>query len=511
MDLDLIPLLLTIVFILSVVKLGTEFRTKKNNNTSAKSQLPPGPWKLPLIGNLHQLVGSPPHLTLRDLANKYGPIMHLQLGEISTIVVSSPETAKQVLQTHDLNFASRPPIAASEIIAYNSTNIAFAPYGDYWRQLRKICTSELLSLSRVQSFRPVRDEETSTLMQSIASNAGSSVNLTKLIISSVYAATTRVAFGKKNSEREAFISTVHEFLQLASGFSFDDIYPSMKLLHVFSGVKSKLNSLHKKADRILNNIIKDHKSGFAANTGNNNHPDQAHRDLVDVLLKYHDDENLDFSLTNDNIKAVLLDIFTAGSGTSAKTVDWAMLEMIKKPRILEKAQEEVREVFKSKGRVDESSLDKLKYMKSVIKETLRLHPPAPLLLPRLANERCEINGYEIPAKTRVLVNAWAINRHPSYWNDAETFYPERFLDGKFDFKGTNFEYIPFGAGRRICPGIQFGMATVELLLAKLLYHFDWSLPDGMKPEELDTAEAFGLSVKRKNDLHLIPMVFDIVV
>ncbi|CAI9088255.1 OLC1v1022536C1 [Oldenlandia corymbosa var. corymbosa] len=499
MDLNLLqPFLLTIFFILLLVKLGNQFRTQH----SEKSQLPPGPWKLPLIGNLHQLVGSPPHMALRNLANKYGPIMHLQLGEVSTVVVSSPETAKEVMQIHDSNFASRSPLVASEIFAYNSTNIAFAPYGEYWRQLRKICTSELLSLHRVQSFRSLRDDETSNMVKLIASNGGSSVNLTEHIHTSVYAITSRAAFGKKNPEQEAFMSTVQEFIKLASGFNIDDIYPSIKFLHYFSGVRSKLEDLHKKADKILNTIVSDHRTSFAANVEN----PEAHRDLVDVLLKYQNGENQEFSLTTDNIKAVLLDIFTAGSGTSAKTVDWAMLEMIKNPRILEKAQEEVREVFKEPGYIDEAYFDKLKYLKSVIKETLRLHPPAPLLLPRQSKERCEINGYEIPAKTRVAVNAWAINRHPSYWNDAETFRPERFLDGKIDFKGTNFEYIPFGAGRRICPGIQFGMATVELLLAKLLYHFDWSLPDGMKEEELDMAEAFGLSVKRKNDLHLIPLV-----
>lgn len=183
-----------------------------------------------------------------------------------------------------------------------------------------------------------------------------------------------------------------------------------------------------------------------------------------------------------------------------------MAEMIRNPRIMEKAQDEVREVFRGKGGVDEDSFDKLKYLKSVIKETMRLHPPVPLLLPRQNNERCEINEYKIPAKTKVIVNAWAIHRDPSYWTDAETFLPERFLDSSIDYKGSQFEYIPFGSGRRMCPGNHFAIANALLQLANLLFHFDWKLPSGMKREELDMSEAFGVTVRRKEDLHLIPVV-----
>jgi cytochrome P450 len=136
---------------------------------------------------------------------------------------------------------------------------------------------------------------------------------------------------------------------------------------------------------------------------------------------------------------------------------------------------------------------------------MRLHPPLPLLIPRESRERCEINGYEIPAKTRVAVNIWAIARDRSYWDEAESFKPERFVNSTIDFKGTNFEYIPFGAGRRICPGIAFALPNVELPLAMLLYHFDWKLPNGMKNEELDMSESFGFSLRRKNDLYLIPI------
>ena len=184
-------------------------------------------------------------------------------------------------------------------------------------------------------------------------------------------------------------------------------------------------------------------------------------------------------------------------------MDWALVELIKNPRILKEAQREVREVFDEEGKVDETGLTKLKYLKLVIKEVLRMHPPAPLLLPRECGQKCEIQGYEIPMNTKVIVNAWAIGRDAKYWNDPETFYPERFVDSSVDFKGVDFEYIPFGAGRRMCPGINFGLANVELPLAMLLYHFDWELPSGMKNEDLDMTETFGITQRRKEDLYLI--------
>jgi len=184
-----------------------------------------------------------------------------------------------------------------------------------------------------------------------------------------------------------------------------------------------------------------------------------------------------------------------------------MAEIMKDSRVMKKAQAEVREVFKMKGRVDENSINELKYLKLIVKETLRLHPPSPLLLPRECGQTCEIHGYNIPAKSKVIVNAWAIGRDPKYWTEPERFYPERFIDSTIDYKGTNFEYIPFGAGRRICPGTTFASRVMELALAMLLYHFDWKLPSGMKGEELDMSEEFGIAVKRKHDLFLVPFPY----
>lgn len=197
----------------------------------------------------------------------------------------------------------------------------------------------------------------------------------------------------------------------------------------------------------------------------------------------------------------------AGSETSATLLDWAISELMRNPKIMATAQIEVREIFDKLGRIDEFSISKMKYLKAIIKETLRLHPPAPLLVPRECRELCYINGFEIPPKTRVIINAWTIGRDKRYWKEPENFMPERFLQShlQIDYKGFNFEYIPFGAGRRICPGITFGVANAELQLAMLLYYFNWKHPFGIQNKEIDMTEEFGLTVRRKNHNWLIPI------
>ncbi|KAJ4828309.1 hypothetical protein Tsubulata_007835 [Turnera subulata] len=198
-------------------------------------------------------------------------------------------------------------------------------------------------------------------------------------------------------------------------------------------------------------------------------------------------------------------MFTAGTETSASVLEWTMAELLKNPTVLHKAQAELRQLYGANGNFDETKLHELKFLKLVVKETLRLHPAAPLLLPRECRVNSEINGYKVPSKTRVMVNAWAIGRDPSYWDEPERFNPDRFLDGLVDYKGANFEYIPFGAGRRMCPGMPFGLASIEYALAKLLYHFNWKLPDGLAPEDLDMSETLGIAVRRKECLNVIPV------
>ncbi|KAJ8543659.1 hypothetical protein K7X08_025277 [Anisodus acutangulus] len=478
-------------------------RKWKNSNSQTK-KLPPGPWKLPFIGSIHHMAGGLPHRVLRDLAKKYGPLMHLQLGEVYAVVVTSSEMAKQVLKTHDLAFASRPKLLAMDIICYDRRDIAFSPYGEYWRQMRKICVMEVLSPKNVRSFSSIRQDEVVRLIDSIRSSSSSSgepVNFTERIIWFTSSMTCRSAFGQVLKEQDIFIKLIREVISLAEGFDVADIFPSYKFLHVLGGAKRKLLDAHRKVDSIVEDVINEHKKNLA--TGKSTDDALGGEDLIDVLLRLMNDGGLQFPIDNDNIKAVIIDLFAAGTETSSTTTVWAMVEMMKNPSIFAKAQAEVREAFNGKETFDENDVEELKYLKLVIKETMRLHAPVPLLVPRECREETEINGYTIPVKTKVMVNVWALGRDPKYWDDAESFKPERFEQCSVDFIGNNFEYLPFGGGRRICPGISFGLANVYLPLAQLLYHFDWKLPTGMEPRDLDLTELAGITTARKGDLYLI--------
>ncbi|XP_020237503.2 cytochrome P450 71D11 [Cajanus cajan] len=496
----MLDLLALITFSLLIIVTLNIVRNHKKTDQPTQN-IPPGPWKLPIIGNIPHILTSAPHKRLRDLAKIYGPLMHLQLGDKSTIIVSSAEYAREIMKTHDVIFASRPRSATSDILSYEATGIASAPYGNYWRVLRKICTMELLSPKRVDSFQPIRElEELTSLIKMIDSHKGSPINLTHVVLSSIYSIISRAAFGKKyGKEQEEFISLMKEGLTILG-----DLFPSTRWLSVVTGLRPKLERLHRQVDQILENIIIEHKM---AKSKVRKGQDEGKEDLVDILLKFQDgnDSNNHICLTNKHVKATILEIFGAGAEPSAITIDWATAEMVKDPRVMKKAQAEARKVFNMKGRVDGTCINELKYLKLVVKETLRLHPPGPLLLPRECRQACKIHGYLIPFGSIVIVNAWAIGRDPNYWTEPERFYPERFIDSSIDHSGNSFEYIPFGAGRRLCPGSNFGLMNVELTLALLLYHFDWKLPNGMKNEDLDMTEEFKVTIRRKEDLYLIPV------
>ncbi|KAK4371554.1 hypothetical protein RND71_011029 [Anisodus tanguticus] len=468
-------------------------------NLMSKKNLPPGPTKLPFIGNLNQLMTPSPHKKLRDLALKYGPLMHLKLGMVPTIVVSSADTAEKILKANDLAFAGRPKLVAPRILAYNYTDIAYAPYGMYWRQLRKICILELLSSRRVNSFASARREELTLFLRSVAAscNRDKPVNVAEMLFALNHDIITRITFGRKTDDQMRFRAATKEGTVLASGFQIGDFFPSLAFVALATGMTSRIHTIFLEMDGIISKVIDEH-----IERNKRNKPE--HEDLLDVLLRIMQNGELEVPLNIDNIKAILLEMVVAGSENASNSVEWAMTEMIKNPKILMKAQEEVRNVVKGKPTVEENDLHKLSYIKMVIKETLRFHPPIPLLLPKESLEKCKVYNYEIPSNTRVLINYWAISRDPKSWENPENFEPERFDNVDVDFKGNDFEFIPFGAGRRICPGISFGMLNLELSLAALLYHFDWKLPQGMKIEDVDMSETFGMTLFKTSSLHLVP-------
>ncbi|CAN1145075.1 Desmethyl-deoxy-podophyllotoxin synthase [Linum perenne] len=479
-------------------------KTRPESTPPPKRTLP-GPAKLPLIGNIHNLIGSLPHQALRDLAIEYGPLIHLQLGEISAAVVSNPAMAQEIMKTHDLVFADRPRLLASEIATWGSQDIAFSPHGEYWKQMKRISLTELLGPRKVKSFRAIREAEVSDLVETVKkiAAAGEAVNITEMVMNVTNGITCKTAFGYQCTDQDEFIQLTKEAVSAASGFGITDLYPSLGFLQGITGVMNKLLKLRGGLDRIFDKIIKEHKDRMEKRGGELELEDE---DLMDVLLRIQGSGGLKCPITSTNIKAVLVDLFIAGTDTSSTTVEWAMSEMMKNPRVMKKAQSEIREAAKGKSTINEDDIKDLPYLNAVIKETFRLHPPAPLLLPRESKADCVVAGYEIPKKTKVIVNAWAIGRDPATWKDAERFVPERFDGSEIDFKGMHFELIPFGAGRRICPGIAFGMANVELPVAQLLYNFDWELPRGVSVEEFDMTENFAATMGRKNPLCLVPRI-----
>ncbi|XP_068466798.1 cytochrome P450 71D8-like [Phaseolus vulgaris] len=471
-------------------------------------KLPPGPRKLPIIGNLHQLAvaGSLPHVAIRDLAKKYGPLMHLQLGQISAVIASSPEMAKEIMKTHDVAFAQRPKIVPAQIFTYGGLDIAFSPYGDYWRQMKKISKLELLSAKKVQSFSFIREQAAAKFIEAIESSAGSEINLTSRISNLISTSVFKAAFGNMSGDQDEFESLQKHLAIHLGGLDITDLFPSMEFIHVLTGKRSKLEKLQKRLDRIYDNIVTQHEEKLPRVQERTLEAEE--EDLVDVLLRVQKSGSLGINITIKHIKAMVSDIFIAGIDTSESIMEWSMTEMMRNPTVREKAQAELRQAFKGKRIIHESDLEEISYLKLVIKETLRLHPPVPLLLPRECSEATIIDGYEIPMKTKIMVNVWAMGRDPQYWDDAERFMPERFDGSSTDFKGNNFEYLPFGAGRRMCPGMSFGLASIMLPLALLLYHFNWKLPNGIKPQDLDMTENFGLTIRRKGVLCLIPTVYD---
>ncbi|RCV05136.1 hypothetical protein SETIT_1G058400v2 [Setaria italica] len=466
-------------------------------------RLPPGPWALPVIGHLHHLAGALPHRAMRDLARRHGPLMMLRFGEVPVVVASSPAAAREVMRTHDAAFASRPMGPMSRLWFQGADGILFAPYGDAWRQLRRVCTQELLSARRVQAFRPVREDELRRLLRAVAaaSAAGRPVNLTETISTYIADSTVRAIIGSRRlKDRDAYLQMLKGLFGIMPGMSLPDLFPSSRLAMLVSRAPARIQAYRRRMRQIMDGIIQEHRERAAA-AGDGDDEE----DFVDVLLRLQKEVDSQFPLTTENIKTVMLDIFGASTETSATTLDWAMAELLRNPGAMEKAQREVREALAVAGHdtVTEDSLGDLHYLRFVVKETLRLHPPATMLVPRQCQSPCQVLGFDVPAGITVLVNAWAVGRDPDHWDDPERFLPERFERSMKDFKGADFEFIPFGAGRRICPGMTFGLAHIELALAALLFHFDWALPGGVAAEELDMTEAFGIATPRRYDLLVV--------
>ncbi|PIA63577.1 hypothetical protein AQUCO_00201133v1 [Aquilegia coerulea] len=485
------------VGILSLIYiLHTFFRNK-----SSSLQLPPGPFGLPIIGHVHHMLGDLPHHNLHKLSQKYGSIMQLRLGHVPTVVVSSPEAAELFLKTHDTNFASRP-----QNLGGDTGGMGSAQYGPYWRNLRKLCSIHLLSMSKVDSFKSLRKDKVRDLVRNInkASSAESAEgggvvdmsNQVGLVIENI---TYGMIFGVDYINKGYNIKEcIRDAEILAGAFNLADYITFLRPFDL-QGLTKRTKDVIKNLDDMLEKIIVEHEHDMIGQQ-------KDHRDFIDVMLSLMKPEkDNEEKLDRGTVKALTLDMLAGAMDTTITAIDWVLAELVRHPQVMKKIQEELVNEVGLNRMVEESDLVKLAYMEMVVKETLRLHPVAPLLIPHESIEDISIKGYHIAKRSRIIVNVWSVGRDPNAWsNNPEEFYPERFMNTDIDVRGHDLQLIPFGAGRRKCPGIELGLRQVQFVLAQLVHCFNWELPDGMSPRDLDMKEKFGVTVRRAIPLLLVP-------
>ncbi|TVU39566.1 hypothetical protein EJB05_12992 [Eragrostis curvula] len=478
-----------------------------HSRRARKYNLPPGPRPWPVIGNLN-LMGELPHRSVRELSARYGPLMSLRFGSVPVVVGSSVDAARFILKTHDVSFIDRPKMASGRYTAYNFSDLVWSPYGAYWRQARKLWQSKLFSAKQLKLQEHVRHEEMRAMLRDLRSTAGHTVVLREHLLLLSLNVISRMALGRKYviaegatgspTTPEEFRWMVGELFLLNGVLNIGDMIPWLDWLDL-QGYVRRMKRLGKMFDRFLEHVVEEHKER-RSREGDKFVP----TDIVDQLLELADDPSLEVPIDQDGVKGFALDFVAGGTDTSAVVVEWAMSELLRNPKHLTKATEELDRVIGHDRLVQEGDIPNLPYVEAIVKETMRLHPVTPMLAPRLSREDTSMDGYDIPAGTLVFVNVWAIGRDPAVWGSdtVEEFWPDRFVGSSVDVKGQHLELLPFGSGRRMCPGYSLGLKMVQLTLANLLHAFAWRLPDGVAAEELSMEETYGLAVPRKIPLEV---------
>ncbi|OWM71937.1 geraniol 8-hydroxylase-like [Punica granatum] len=478
-----------------------------NKGKSGKvGKLPPGPRPLPVIGNLLEL-GSLPHRSLTKLASAHSPIMSLKLGSITTVVVSSASMAREILQTHDVSFSNRLIPDSSTPFRHHEHGLPWVPVSPLWRNLRRICNVHLFAPKALDSNQHLRHQKIQELSAYVkkCSETGSSVNIgeaafrTSLNLLGSTILSMDLADPTSESAKE-FKELVGQIMVEVGKQNVADYFPVLKWLDP-QGVRQRMTSYGRRMLDIFGTIIKNrlqhqNVSGF----GRKN-------DMLETLLDLSKDkeEGLDLVL----IEHLFLDLFGAGTDTTSSTLEWAMAELLRNPEKLSKAQAELEQVIGRGNPVKESDIARLPYIQATVKETFRMHPAAPLLLPRRARATVQVGGYTIPEGAQILVNVWAVGRDTATWKNPDEFIPERFLGLDMDVKGRNFELLPFGGGRRICPGTPLAIRMLHLMLGSLLNFSNWRLEDGVSPETMEMGEKFGITLQKAQPLRAVPLRIEI--
>ncbi|XP_028777562.1 cytochrome P450 93A2-like [Neltuma alba] len=496
--------LLFMIWLASLILVRTMF------SKQPKARLPPGPLALPIIGHFY-LLRSPMHQALHKLSSRYGPMILIYLGSVPWFVVSSSEIAKEILKTHEISFCNRPSSSALRYLTYNGAGFIFAPYGAYWKFMKKLCMSELFNGRMLDLLFPARQEEIHHFLQVILKKAhtGEVLDVRAELVKLANSIVMRMALNKSlcNNDEEAHevVQALKESAKVSGRLYLSDYLWLFKFLDP-QGVWKKLREVRERSDARFESILREHEQERIKSNKKD-----APKDILDLLLNISEDPSSEVRITRDNIKGFLKDMFSGGTGTTAVGVEWAVAELINHPKIMEKARKEVERVTGNERIVNESDIVNLPYVQAIVKESLRLHPPAPMFL-RESTESCNIAGYEIPANSRVVINIWALGRDPKYWDDPLEFKPERFMredqKSQMEVRGQNYNILPFGSGRRACPGASLALNIFHATLAAMIQCFEWK-PAGGDGEKnaistVDMQEGSSASLQRAHPLICIP-------
>ncbi|CAL0308349.1 unnamed protein product [Lupinus luteus] len=483
------------VGIFSLIILGLVIWRRFKGSNGREPPMVSGSW--PLLGHLPMLSGSKAtHHILGDLADRYGHVFTIKLGSAVVLVVNNWESAKECFTINDLNVSYRPSILMTEHMTYNQCMLSFSPYGAYWRKIRKMSNSGILSKNKVDLLSDIRGLEVKSSIQELFnfwSRKKDESNFMlvemkqwfrELALNVIF----HIAAGKKdfggdatNNDKEAqkYIKTIRKFLRLIGTYTVADAIPLLRWFD-FGGYEKDMKKTFKELDYLIGGWLEEHRKKAL------DHDEKRNKDFIDVMLTMIDGSTIEGIDSDTAIKATTMALILGATDSSIAIHTWTICLLLNNPHTLEKVKEEI-DINVGKERcVNESDINNLVYLQAVVNETLRLYPPVPLITREFA-EDCNIGGYYVKKGTRLFTNAWKIQTDPIMWPDPLEFKPERFLTTHkdVDFRGHHFEFIPFGCGRRICPGITFGIRTTYLTLATFLQSFDISKPSS-KPIDMSS-------------------------
>ncbi|KAJ0982068.1 hypothetical protein J5N97_010323 [Dioscorea zingiberensis] len=465
---------------------------------------PPSPPGLPLVGHLHLLKRQPLYRTLARLSDLYGPILLLRFGSRRVLLVSSSSGAGECFTVNDIAFANRPAFLFGKHLGYNYSTLSWSPYGPHWRNLRRIATIEVLSTLRLLSSSHLRSDEVRCLVKALLRDyAGPGFHLAEMktkFFGLTYNVVMRMLANKKYYGEETegsseagneFRDIVKETFLIAGASNPADFVPVMRWLGI-GGHERRLKSLSRRRDNFFQALVNEHRDRKESGSQDGESSPAGRSTVIDLLLSMQEGDSEYY--TDDVIKGFIAQMLVAGTDTSAITMEWAMSLLLNNPQALKKLRVELDANISQGSLMQEVDLPKLPYLHSVINETLRMYPAGPLLVPHESSQDCTVGGFHVPSGTILLVNAWKIQRDPELWDEPDKFKPERFL--KEDVNEV-FKMMPFGLGRRRCPGEGLAMRVVALVVGTLVQCFEW---EKVGDEDVDMSEGTGLTLPKAKPL-----------